>query len=128
MYVCPHLDYGDLIYHNQQTDMMAKLESIQYQTALIVSNCWKGTSQLRLYKELGWESLSERRKFRRLSLYYKILNDKTPVYLKQHIKPLKENSTNRYSNSFFPFCKTHWESLSVELKKRSLNWTVQKDI
>ena len=76
----------------------------------------KTCSQMKLYKELVWESLSERRKFRRLTLYYKILNDKTPPYLKYHIKPLKENSTNRYLNSYFPFCHIHWDSLSVDLK------------
>jgi hypothetical protein len=49
MFVRPFLDFGDLIFHNQKTDMMDKLESIQYQAALIVSNCWYGTSQARLY-------------------------------------------------------------------------------
>ena len=116
MYVCPHLDFGDLIYHNQMKDMMDKLESIQYQAALIVSNCWQGTSKFKLYNELGWETLSQRREFRRLSLYYKILNNKTPAYLKNHIQPPKQNATNRYSNSFFPFCQTHWNTLSAELQ------------
>ena len=102
MFVRPFLDFGDLIFHNQKTDMMDKLESIQYQAALIVSNCWYGTSQARLYEELGWESLAERRTFRRLAHYYKILSKKTPPYLKEHIKPLPQNSTNRYLNSIFP--------------------------
>ena len=96
--------------------MMDRLESIQYQAALIVSNCWYGTSRERLYAELGWESLAERRTFRRLLHYYKILSDKTPPYLKEHIKPLPLNSTLRYRNSFFPFCQNLWESLSDEIR------------
>ena len=45
MYVRPHLDYGDVIYHNQLVDMMNSLESIQYQAGLIVTRCWKGTNR-----------------------------------------------------------------------------------
>ena len=60
MYVRPHLDYGDVIFLNQLTDMMDSLESIQYQAGLVVSNCWKGTNKDKLYKELGWESLAHK--------------------------------------------------------------------
>ena len=116
MYVRPHLDYGDVIYPDQTPDMMAKLESIQYQAGLIVSKCWKGTIKIKLYKELGWESLAERRIFRRFSLYYKIINDHTPKYLKEHIKIRKPNITNRFSKSFFPFCQLGWEGLKPKLK------------
>ena len=116
MYVRPHLEYGDIIYHDQQSDMMNHLESIQYQAGLIITKCWKGTNRQKLYKELGWESLSQRRIFRRLSTYYSILNDKTPLYLKEHIKPIKTNMTNRFSKTFFPFCNKGWDDLSENLK------------
>ena len=39
MYVRVHLDYGDVIYHNQHTVSMELLEKIQYQAGLIISNC-----------------------------------------------------------------------------------------
>ena len=29
LYVCPHLDYGDVIYHNQRIDMMNLVEKVQ---------------------------------------------------------------------------------------------------
>ena len=54
LYVLPHLDYGDVIYHNQRMDMMNLMEKIQYKAALIVSECWQGTSRDKLYYELGW--------------------------------------------------------------------------
>ena len=57
MYIRPHLDYGDIIYHNQRTDLMDLIERVQYKASLIVSNCWKGTSRDKMYEELGWESL-----------------------------------------------------------------------
>ena len=62
-----HLDYGDIIYHNQRIDMMNLVEKVQYKAALVVSGCWQGTSQVNIYNELGWESLSDRRWYRRYS-------------------------------------------------------------
>ena len=32
-YVGPHLDYGDVVYHNQNSSLMSKLESTQYTAA-----------------------------------------------------------------------------------------------
>ncbi len=102
MYVRPHLDYGDVIYHNQHAISMELLEKIQYQAGLVITNCWKGTSRIKLYKELGWESLSQRRNGRRFALYHKIINNYTPAYLKKHIQPFSPH-TDRFKNSFSPF-------------------------
>lgn len=68
MYVRPHLDYGDVIYHLPPTanefsrninlpNLMEKLESVQYSAALAITKTWRGTSRVKLYAELGWESL-----------------------------------------------------------------------
>ena len=54
LYVCPHLDYGDVIYHNQREDLMSLVEQVQYKAALIVTGCWQGTSREKRYDELGW--------------------------------------------------------------------------
>ena len=117
LYIRPHLDYGDVIYHNQRADLMHLVEQTQYKAGLVVSGCWQGTSREKLYKELGWESLTDRRWFHRMTLFYKISNGLTPSYLADHIPRKKENSFNlrtkrtivtppvrtaRLSNSFFP--------------------------
>ena len=115
LFVRPHLDYGDVIYDNQHTVSMELLEKIKYQAGLIISNCWKGTSRVKLYKELGWESLSKRRTGRCFALYHKILNNLTPPYLKKHIQAFSPR-TNRFSNSFFPFCAANWPSIPDALK------------
>ena len=64
-----HLDYGDVIFHNERTDLMNLIEQVQYKAALIVSGCWQGTNREKLYDELGWESLSERRWCRRMTMF-----------------------------------------------------------
>ena len=115
MYVRPHLDYGDVIYHDQHSKSMELLEKVQYQAGLIVSRCWRGTSKRKLYGELGWELLSERRISRRLALYYKINNNLAPSYLQTYIKVYSPR-TNRFKNSFFPFCAARWEPLPDNIK------------
>ena len=62
--------------------LMGTLESTQYQAALAVSGAWKGTSRDKIYNELGWETLDERRMFRRLVQFYKIMTNQTPDYLR----------------------------------------------
>ena len=100
LYVRPHLDYGDVIFHDQLADMMKSIESVQYKAALIVTGCWPGTNRLRLYDEVGWESLSDRRIYRRFALFFKIKNNDVPRYLFDHIHelPNEANMTRRYKN------------------------------
>ena len=43
-YVHPHLDYGDVIYHNQRADLMQLIEQVQYKAALIVSGFFQASS------------------------------------------------------------------------------------
>ena len=87
-----HLDYIDVIYHIPPEvhkpllgmylhDHMEMIEKIQYQAALAVAGTWQGTSRVKIYEELGWESLSDRRISRRILQIHKIKDEKTPKYL-----------------------------------------------
>ena len=57
-------------------DHMEKLEKVQYQAALAVTGAWQGTSRTKLYEELEWESLSDRRICRRVLQIHKIVDKK----------------------------------------------------
>ena len=69
------------------SSLMEKLESVQHSVALAVSGAWKGTSREKLYAELGWGSLTSRRRSRRLILFYKFINDPTSQYTTDPIPP-----------------------------------------
>ena len=94
-----------------------QIENIQYQAALSITGAWQGTNRSKLYEELGWESLSDRRWCRQLLQLYKIINNKTPIYLKEKLPPQRITlysrtfvnmffeircKSQRYKNSFFP--------------------------
>ena len=129
LYVRPDLDYGDVIYHNQRTDLMNLIEQVQYKAVLLVSGCWQGTNREKLYGELGWESLSERRWSRRMTMFYKILNGMAP-YLLDHIpEHISSNvsfrryvirppfsRTGRYDNSLFSICINNRNNLDSTIK------------
>ena len=75
-----------------------------------------------MYEELGWESLSDRRRSRRTLQIHKIENNSTPSYLKEKLPPhhrshvgVLKNSfhcyhykTERFKMSFFPDAITSW--------------------
>ena len=130
-----HLDYCDIIYHIPPTsrephlglalhDHMETVEKTQYQAALAVTGAWQGTSRIKIYEELGWESLSDRRMCKRVLQVQKILSEKTPSYLREKLPPNRrviidlphvfhepKCRTDRYQNSFFPNAVSHWNNI-----------------
>ena len=123
---------------------MGKVEIIQYLAALAISGSWHSSSRSKLYEELGWESLSDRRTSRRILQIHKISNNKTPSYLKEKLPPNYRTlfngnirntfreiicKSNRYKNSFFPDAIVSWnifikhfdEIPSLEILKKYLN-------
>ena len=62
-FVRSYLDYGDIVCNQPTNDSLCKkLESVQYNAALAITGAIKGTSRVKLYKELGLDSLKLRRK------------------------------------------------------------------
>ena len=95
-----HLDYCHIIYHipshQKQSTLvvtlnlqMEKVERIQYQAALAISVAWRGSSCSKLYEELGWETLSDRRMCGRILQIHMISGNKTPSYLKENLPQLQ---------------------------------------
>ena len=76
-FIRPHLDYGDVIYDKPNLSSLTnKIESVQYNAALAITGAIRGTSKEKLYQELGFESLKDRRLLRRLCYLYKNVNTK----------------------------------------------------
>ena len=81
-FIRPHLDYADVIFDKPSNATFSnRIESAQYNAALAITGTIRGTSKEKLYQELGFEIMKERRWFRRLCSFYKTLNNQTPAYL-----------------------------------------------
>ena len=81
-----HLDYGDIIYDQTFNESFhQRIESMQYNAVIAITGAIRVTSSLKLYQELGLESLRSRRW---LSQIDNISNIKT--------------RSNFFRNSFFP--------------------------
>lgn len=78
-----HLDCCDVIYHEPAKNNLGRVlsekikERLQYRAALVVSGAWKGSNRTMIYEELGWESLSDRWRSRRIHLLHRIVNHAT---------------------------------------------------
>ena len=78
----PHLGYVDLIYDQSNNESFTqKTERIQYKAALALTGAIKGTSQSKLYSELGFESPKFRCWFRKLCTFFKLKTSGLPEYL-----------------------------------------------
>ena len=66
---------------------MEKVERVQYPAALAITGAWQGSSRSKIYDELGWETLYDRRKCRRVLQIHKIININTISYLNEKLPP-----------------------------------------
>ena len=80
-YIMPILEYGDVIWDNCTQYEKQELFKIQTETARIATGTIKLVSLTALYKEICWETLEQRRHNHKLTLFYKMLNNITPLYL-----------------------------------------------
>ena len=79
------------------------IESIQYNTALVIMGAVRGTSTEMVTQELGFESLQQRHWHRKLCCLFKIINNQSTSYLFQLVpssntRHFSRNSRNRFPN------------------------------
>ena len=144
--VRPHLEYCDIVYRiaspaNELTPIfrvfsnrtpLQKIETIQYRAARIVTGAWYGTDKNKLYDNLGWESLEDRRTMRKLCVLHTTIENKYPRYLsaivekQQHLATVRQREDRvlrpfvcglQFRQTFFPSTISDWNNLSPEIRK-----------
>ena len=108
-----------------------QIEQFQQQAAIICSEAYLHAKYETLLNEIGWESLSSRRRQHKLVLFYKILNKIYPSYLYSFIKFKHIGQYNlrrtqeivpRFTRlsltfrSYFPSTTRDWNKLSNSTK------------
>ena len=111
---------------------MERIESVQYSAGLAITGAWKGISRNKIYEELGWESLNDRRWSRLLILFFKLINNLAPEYTRHPIPQTRlptyairnhavvgriNARTERFQSSFYPNCLQEWNSLASEIRE-----------
>ena len=134
-FVCPHLYYGDILYNQaHNASFHQKLESLQYNACLAITEAIHVSSREKLYQELGFESLQQRRRYRKLCSFYKIFKNESPRYLfniipirnssyitRNHAKiPLFKTNHNFFKNSFIPSTIIKWNNLVPNLRNSDI--------
>ena len=81
-YIRPLLEYASEVWDGCNQAESRKLKQVQLKTARINTGLPIFASLYSLYYETGWDTLAERRKYKKLNLMYKIVNNEAlPIYL-----------------------------------------------
>ena len=143
-FVRSQLYYADAIYDQAYNSAFHdKLESIQYNACLAITGAIRGTSTVKIYQELGLESLKSRHWFRKLCHVYKVLNEKSPSFLfklipnfnrvhntrlSYNIPPINVRHDYFQKNSFFPLAISEWNKLDLNIRNSASLNTFKKKL
>ena len=125
------MEYASEVWDNCGVGNSNKLDQLQLEAARIVSGLTIFASSI--YKELSWESLTEKRKRRKLQMFYNIQNNNAPRYLCDLILPTIQSTTvyqlcngsdiiipccrlSITCDSFIPSTIRQWNSLNPSLR------------
>ena len=127
------MEYGCILYDNCTAQDSDLLEGVQLDAARVCTGSLWNTNRESLLTELGWERLETRRKYFKLTMFYRIKQGLVPSYLKNF--PLVSTSecspynlrnpdrlrlprarTNKYINSFIPSSIKIWNDLPLHIK------------
>ena len=147
-FIRPILEYGDVVWDNCSQYEKQEIEKVQVEAARIVTGTTKLISLNLLYIEAGWDSLEKGRKYHKLTLFYKMINNIFPSYLSDLV-PQSVNTishynlrnagdlesvasrTNQYYNSFLPSVVREWNDLSNGVRQsdslRSFKYNINRE-
>ncbi|MCG8096458.1 MAG: endonuclease/exonuclease/phosphatase family protein, partial [Candidatus Thiodiazotropha endolucinida] len=147
-FIRPILEYSDVIWDNCSQYEKNELEKIQVEAARIVTGSTILVSLNKLYQEVCWDTLQQRRHKHKLILFYKMFNNLAPTYLSS-LLPRQVSTVSRYNlrnsndlqtirtktslyhNSFLPSTLREWNNLPVEVRQlptlNSFKYHLSKD-
>jgi hypothetical protein len=109
VYIRPIFEYASEVWDNCGVGNYNKLDQLQLEAARIVTGLPIFASSILIYKELGWESLTERRKSRKLQMFSNIQDNNAPKYLCDLIPPTIQSTIvyplRNGSDIIIPLCR-----------------------
>ena len=89
-YILPLIDYGSITWGSTSSANIARLNKLQKRAARIILHADFTTPSPLMFKELRWLSVSDRLKYNKATMIYKALNNQTPEYISNLLKPMSE--------------------------------------
>ena len=129
-FIRPLLEYSDVLWDNCTAEQSNDIESIQIEAARIVTGATKLCSIAKLYNDVKWETLSNRRRKHKLILFYKMKHNISPSYLTELIPippdnrytlrnnrdtPTIQSRSTLYQESFLPSVIRQWNYLPINI-------------
>ena len=109
VFIRPIFEYATEVWDNCGIGYSHKLENLQSEAARIVTGLPIFTKTETLYSEVGWESLFERRRRRKLQMFYNMNQKHAPEYLCNLVPPCVQSTTNyplrNGHDIIVPFCR-----------------------
>ena len=132
----PIIEYSSTVWDGCTAYEKDSLEKIQNEAARIVTGLTRSVSLENLYSEIGWFSLSDRRRYQKLVIVYKSKNGLIPEFLVDLFPPniasisqydLRNNDDyvilNRcpqpFANSFIPSSTELWNQLPLQIRRET---------
>ena len=92
-YILPYIDYGSVTWGATSNANIERLSKLQKRAARIILHADFTTPSAFMFKELGWLSVADRLTHNKATLIYKALNNQTPEYISDLLKPMSEANT-----------------------------------
>ena len=86
-YIRPIMEYADTVWSGTPISLLSKLDHIVVEAMRLITGAPTSSNIANLYKETGWQLLSNRCEIHILKMMYKIGNNLAPLHLSDILPP-----------------------------------------
>lgn len=98
-YILPLIDYGSVTWGNTSLSNIERICKLQKRAARIILRADYNTPSVDMFRELGWQSISQRINYNKAVFTYKALNNLTPDYISNMLTPVSETHNRTLRSS-----------------------------
>lgn len=92
-YILPYIDYGSVTWGSTTGANIERLAKLQNRAARIILRADFDTPSVEMFNRLGWLSVPDRLKYNKATLTYRAINNLSPEYITELLKPISEVHT-----------------------------------
>ena len=113
--IAPHFDYCSEVWGDTYDAHLDRLQKLQNRAARIVTKSGYYASGKQLLKKLSWDNLEKRRRKRKATMMFKIMNNMAPLYLQRLFNKAEKTYSLRDTKGALALPKPRTEYLKKSL-------------